>query len=150
MSAERGTRGPEPWSGGAGGLSKHRADRRANGASDIERRGQARVRHLNFDWGFALQLQRTPADHRDTRRAYGVAFRDQASGSIDSAFALRRRFAFDPIPRALTRLGLADHLSPDRAHHAEAIVDLGDVYVLRPNSRHRVRRLHRAIGARGA
>ena len=51
--------------------------------------------------------------------------------------------------RALAVRRLADDLGPDRAHHREAVVHLGDVDVLRREPRHLVRLRHRRARALG-
>src|SRR5207249_11988086 len=68
------------------------------------------------------------------------------SRSVDAAPAARRRLAPHPIWAPPAGLGLADPLRAQRAHHAEAIVHLGDVHVRGRGARHIVSGAHGEIG----
>ena len=79
-----------------------------------------------------------------------MALSDQAAGGVDAAFPIWAGFAIHPILRASARLGFADDLRADRAHHAETIVHFGDVHVLGLGGRHLVSGAHGPVRAGGA
>src|ERR1035441_1173410 len=69
--------------------AEHGAHAGADGAADIERRGGARVWHLQAVRRFAEQLQRAPADHGDSGGADGVSLGDRSEEHTSELQSLR-------------------------------------------------------------
>ena len=78
-----------------------------------------------------------------------MAFRNEPAGGIDATFAIDRGFSVHPILCAFPVLRFSQNFCAERSHDRETIVDFGDLYILRLDSRHLVSGFHGLDRARG-